>query len=41
VPAFERLFEQQGRSFARLHLRVQQLAAMPQAERRAVLESSP
>jgi len=41
VPAFERLFERNGRSFARLHEAVRQLAALPADQRRAVLESTP
>jgi predicted aminopeptidase len=38
VPAFERLFEREGRDFARFHAEVQRLAALPTAaERRAAL----
>lgn len=37
VPAFERLFEQQGRDFARFHAEVRRIAALPHAERRAAL----
>jgi predicted aminopeptidase len=37
VPAFERLFEQQGRDFARFHAEVRRIAALPRAERAAAL----
>jgi predicted aminopeptidase len=37
VLAFERLFEQQGRDFARFHAEVRRIAALPHAERRAAL----
>lgn len=37
VPAFEVLFEQQGRDFPRFHEAVRQLAALPSAERDASL----
>ncbi|MFN0185962.1 MAG: aminopeptidase [Aquabacterium sp.] len=37
VPAFERLFDRQGRDFARFHAEVRRLAALPRAERRAAL----
>jgi predicted aminopeptidase len=37
VPAFERLFEQEGRDFARFYARVRVLAAMPHTERHAAL----
>ena len=39
VPAFERLFEQQGQDFARFHAEVARLAALPTAERRATLDA--
>jgi predicted aminopeptidase len=38
VPAFERLFEREGRDFARFHGEVRRIAALPPAERRAALE---
>ena len=38
VPAFERLFEREGRDFARFYAEVRRLAALPAAERRAALE---
>ena len=41
VPAFERLFEQQGRDFARFHAEVRRIAALPAAERRATLPLPP
>ena len=41
VPAFERLFEQQGSDFTRFYAEVQRLAALPRAERRAVLGLAP
>jgi predicted aminopeptidase len=37
VPQFERLFEREGRDFARYHAAVQRLAALPKAQRRAAL----
>ena len=37
VPAFEALFEAQGRDFARFHAEVRRLAALPKDERRATL----
>jgi predicted aminopeptidase len=37
VPAFEKLFESQGRDFARFHAEAKRLAALPMAERRATL----
>ena len=37
VPQFERLFEREGRDYARFYAEVQRLAALPQAERRATL----
>ncbi|MCE9658717.1 MAG: aminopeptidase [Burkholderiales bacterium] len=37
VPAFERLFEREGRDFARFYAEVRRLAALPPAERRAAL----
>lgn len=37
VPAFERLFEREGRDFARFYAEVQRLAVMPKAQRRAAL----
>lgn len=37
VPAFERLFEREGRDFARFYAEVRRLAALPYAERRAAL----
>ena len=39
VPAFERLFEREGRDFDRFYAEVRRLAALPKAERRATLES--
>ena len=39
VPAFERLFEQQGRDWPRFHAEVRRLAALPKAERDAALAS--
>ena len=41
VPAFERLFERQGRDFTRFYAEVQRLAALPRAERRAALGMAP
>jgi len=40
VPAFERLFEREGRDFIRFYAEVQRLAALPKDERRAALGSS-
>ena len=37
VPAFERLFEREGRDFPRFYAEVRRLAALPSAERRAAL----
>ena len=37
VPNFERLFEREGRDFARFYAEVERLAALPRAERRAAL----
>ena len=37
VPAFERLFEREGRDFPRFYAEVRRLAALPPAERRAAL----
>jgi predicted aminopeptidase len=37
VPAFERLFEAQGRDFARFHAEVKRLARLPKAQRAATL----
>ena len=39
VPAFEALFEREGRSFARFHAAVRRLAAQPRAEREAALDA--
>ena len=39
VPAFERLFEQQGRDFASFHAEVRRLAALPADQRRATLQA--
>ena len=39
VPDFERLFEREGRDFARFHAEVRRLAKLPRAERRATLQS--
>ncbi|EHR70054.1 putative aminopeptidase [Burkholderiales bacterium JOSHI_001] len=39
VLPFERLFDQQGRDWARFHTEVKRLAALPKAERRAALGS--
>ena len=39
VPAFERLFERQGRDFTRFHAEVKRLAALPKAEREATLRA--
>lgn len=41
VPEFERLFERQGRDFARFHAEVRRLAALPKAQRRATLAAPP
>jgi predicted aminopeptidase len=41
VPAFERLFEQQGSDFTRFHAEVRRLAALPAAERRDKLPLTP
>ena len=38
VPAFEKLFEREGRDFARFYAEVRRIAALPPAERRAALE---
>ena len=38
VPAFERVFDRQGRDFARFYAEVRRLAALPAAERRSALE---
>jgi predicted aminopeptidase len=40
VPAFERLFEREGRDFDRFYAQVKRLAAMPKDERRAALGPS-
>ena len=40
VPQFERLFEREGRDFARFYAEVKRIAALPQAERRATLAAS-
>jgi predicted aminopeptidase len=37
VPAFERVFEREGRDFPRFYAEVRRLAALPLAERRAAL----
>jgi len=37
VPAFERLFEREGRDFPRFYAEVKRMAALPYAERRAAL----
>ena len=39
VPAFERLFEREGRDWPRFHAEVRRLAALPKAERDAALAS--
>ncbi|HEY6086721.1 MAG TPA: aminopeptidase [Burkholderiaceae bacterium] len=39
VPNFERLFEREGRDFARFHAEVKRLAALPKAERQATLRA--
>ena len=41
VPAFERLFEREGRDFTRFHAEVKRLAALPKDERRATLAALP
>jgi predicted aminopeptidase len=41
VPAFERLFEREGRDFARFHAAVRELARLPAAERLATLQRLP
>ncbi len=41
VPQFERLFEREGRDFERFYAEVRRLAALPAAERRAVLAALP
>ena len=40
VPAFERLFEREGRDFQRFYAEVKRLAALPRDERRAALGAS-
>lgn len=40
VPAFEALFEREGRDFVRFHAAVRRLAALPKAERRAALAAT-
>jgi predicted aminopeptidase len=40
VPQFERMFEREGRDFARFYAAVQRLAALPKAERHATLDRS-
>jgi len=39
VPAFERLFEREGRDWARFHAAVEKLAPLPREERRATLRT--
>jgi predicted aminopeptidase len=39
VPAFEKLFDREGKSFPRFYAEVRRLAALPAAERRAALAS--
>lgn len=39
VPAFERLFEQQGGDFERFYAEVRRLAALPKSQRRATLDA--
>jgi predicted aminopeptidase len=39
VPGFERLFEREGRDFARFYAAVERLAALPKAERHATLSA--
>jgi len=41
VPAFEALFEREGRDFPRFYAEVRRLAALPPAERRAALPAPP
>ena len=41
VPAFEALFEQEGRDWQRFYQAVKQLAALPAADRQAVLKITP
>lgn len=41
VPAFERLFRQQGNDFKRFHAEVRRLAALPAEQRRAALTAIP
>ena len=41
VPDFERLFEREGRDFARFHAAVRRLANLPPGERRATLQARP
>lgn len=41
VPDFERLFEREGRDFARFHAAVRELARLPKAERLATLQRLP
>lgn len=41
VPAFERLFEREGRDFVRFHAAVAELARLPKAERLATLRQLP
>ncbi len=38
MPAFERMFEREGRDFARFYDEVRRVAALAPAERRAALE---
>jgi predicted aminopeptidase len=40
VPAFERLFERQGRDFNRFYAEVRRLAALPKDQRRAALNAT-
>jgi predicted aminopeptidase len=39
VPAFEALFDHEGRDFTRFYAAVRQLAALPRAEREASLHA--
>lgn len=41
VPAFERLFEREGRDWTRFHAEVKRLAALPKDQRRATLDAKP
>jgi predicted aminopeptidase len=41
VPAFERLFEREGRDFTRFYAEVRRLAALPKDQRRATLQAVP